>query len=72
VQNGYIVIPENVQHIKKPKTAMPNPTVFNENFADIKFFCLHKWGKKSKVINFLVTSKLSGRTRCFNDEIGFY
>jgi hypothetical protein len=51
---------------------MPNPTVFDENFADVKFFGLHKCAKKSKVIIFLVRRKLIGRTGLFNDDTGFY
>jgi hypothetical protein len=49
---------------------MPDPTVFNEDFTDIEFFCLH--AKKSKVIIFSLPRKLTGRTGFFKDEIGFY
>jgi hypothetical protein len=49
---------------------MPNPTVFNENLADIEFFCLHEMLLISNVIIFLIRHKLSGRTGAFNDKNG--
>lgn len=47
---------------------MPNPTVFDKDFADVKVFRFHKW-QKTKVIIFSVGSKLTGRTGFFNDGI---
>ena len=51
---------------------MPNPTVFDEDFADVIFLRFHNCFYKSKVSIFFISDKLTGRTGSFNDQIEFY